>query len=423
MQIFMQKSLTTPVISAFAVFLSVCMLHTVSAQEQQNNSITFQIDMRSIIRDTPTPFLPRVHKVGVRGNMSPLRWDSTLVASDSDGDGVYTITIKMTPPKSTFYEDTRIAYKFKVDGENLPSRGWEMTDNSNFNLTGSPQTIRRAFGELRKTPAFSTMSPRVKRHSDVASKILRNRSLYVLLPKDYESSTKRYPVVYMHDGQNMFDDSTSANGEWHFDEVLEGLVDSNRIPQVIVVGMAVDGSYRIEEYTPTPIQRQNLQGAPISLGGKAATHAQMLVEEIKPFIDKTYRTLQDRDNTTLGGSSLGGLATIFTGATYPQIFGKLFVISPSIWWDNQSILKIVKDAVPTMLKSASERQRIWLDIGDQEGKEALEGARALNKLLQAQGWKQGKTMQYIEAKNAAHSESAWAARLEPMLRFMFAPKK
>lgn len=409
------KFLIGNVFVVLVLSVSVIFPHIIWAQD----AVTFQIDMRQQIQDSL--FFPKRHVVGVRGNMSPLRWDSTLVASDPDGDGVYSITITMLPPKSPFYEETRIAYKFKAEGDKLFNRGWETSDNSTLNLTGSPQTVRRFFSVQQKTPAFSTKSSRVKQHN-FTSRILRARPLYVLLPKDYATSNQRYPVLYMHDGQNMFDDSTAANGEWHMDEVASGLMDSASIPQMIIVGVGTFGDTRIPEYTPTAITRQTTTGGTISIGGSGALHARMLVEEIKPFIDSTYRTLQDRNSTALGGSSLGGLMTIFTGAKYPDVFGKLLVISPSVWWDEKSILKTVQSESKTMLKTPQDRQKIWLDVGTQEGKEALDGARALNKLLVKQGWKKGKTMQYQEFPNAAHSESAWAARLEPMLKFMFEQK-
>ena len=381
------------------------------------DNITFLIDMRAQMRDSV--FNPRQHVVGVRGGIAPLRWDSTLVATDADGDSVYALTVTIAAPKSTYFEESRVAYKFKMEGANIMNRGWEISDNSTMNLTGSPQTVRRFFSVQSKTPAFTTMSKNVVRHDNFPSTILRNRALYVLLPKDYATSTQRYPVLYMHDGQNMFDDSTAANGEWHLDEVAEGLMNAGRIPPMIIVGVGTTGEFRIEEYTPTPIQRPTVTGGTITLGGRGDLHVKMLVEEIKPFIDKTYRTLGDRMNTALGGSSLGGLMTMYTGAKQPQVFGKLAVLSPSVWWDNKRLLKTVKDASGAMKKSGKERQRVWLDIGTQEGKEALEGARALNKLLLQQGWKAPQTLRFTEAPNAAHSESAWAMRLEPILMFLF----
>jgi predicted alpha/beta superfamily hydrolase len=391
---------------------------TISLSAQDN--ITFLIDMRGALRDSVLN--PKLHNVGVRGSIPPMRWDSTLVATDADGDSIYAVTVNVAKSKSTLYEESRIAYKFKIEG-NVVNRGWEMVENSTLNLTGSPQTVRRFFGVAERTPAFSTMSPRVKRHNAFRSKILRSRALYVLLPKDYDSSiTKRYPVLYMHDGQNMFDDSTAANGEWHLDEVAEGLMNAKKIPPMIIVGVATTGEFRIEEYTSTPIMRPNAQGTMVSLGGRGDLHVQMLVEEIKPFIDSTYRTLNNRSNTALGGSSLGGLMTMYSGAKHPKVFGKLMVISPSVWWDKQRILQTVKDLAKNMQRSGSERQRVWLDIGDQEGKEALDGARALHKLLKEKGWKSSKILQYTEAKGAAHSESAWAMRLEPMLKYMFGNK-
>jgi predicted alpha/beta superfamily hydrolase len=169
------------------------------------------------------------------------------------------------------------------------------------------------------------------------------------------------------------------------------------------------------------MRRYDGLGRPEDLGGKGTLHAQMIVEEIKPFIDSTYRTLKDRANTALGGSSLGGLMTMYTGIIYPHVFGRLMVMSPSIWWANNWILAAVKqninDSVSTSLKATDTR--IWLDIGDREGKESVEDARALKNLLIEKGWKIGTTLSFMEAKNAQHNEAAWAERLEPALTFLF----
>ena len=138
-----------------------------------------------------------------------------------------------------------------------------------------------------------------------------------------------------------------------------------------------------------------------------------LVEELKPFIDRTYRTKPEAESTGLGGSSLGGLATMALGLWFPQVFSRLAVMSPSVWWDDQAIVRIIEqmeDRVPV---------KIWLDTGTHE--QGWERTRALRDALVEKGWKLYDDLQYLEVDGADHSEGAWAARVDPMLRFLFPP--
>ena len=139
----------------------------------------------------------------------------------------------------------------------------------------------------------------------------------------------------------------------------------------------------------------------------------MLVEELKPFIDERYRTLGDPFNTGLGGSSLGGLATLYLGFTYPEVFGKLAVLSPSVWWDNKAILKIIQRSQP------KPRLRIWLSMGTEESKTGVRDTNLLDQVLIAKGWREGVDLRYEVIPGAKHEEAAWAERLEPVLRFLF----
>ena len=139
----------------------------------------------------------------------------------------------------------------------------------------------------------------------------------------------------------------------------------------------------------------------------------MLVEELKTFVDSEYRTLPGPANTGLGGSSLGGLVTLHLGLTYPQTFGKLAVLSPSVWWDDRAIVRRVL---------ALERKpalRIWLDIGTGEGETVTDDARTLRDELIAKGWVPGSDLAYVEADGAGHNEGAWADRVGPLLQFLF----
>jgi predicted alpha/beta superfamily hydrolase len=229
----------------------------------------------------------------------------------------------------------------------------------------------------------------------------------VYVPPQYESHpSMRFPVLYMHDGQNLFDSSTAFGGnEWRLDDTAEQLIERGAIEPLIIVGIYNTGEQRIHEYTPT---RDPKLG-----GGKADLYGRMLVEEIKPFIDRAYRTSQGAGNTALGGSSLGGLVTLHLGLKYPQVFGKLAVLSPSVWWDDKVILR----EIAQLPKKPS--LKIWLDMGTEEGGMSLEDTEKLRDAMSAKGWVVGKDLAYSEIEGATHSESSWAERVGPFLQFLF----
>jgi predicted alpha/beta superfamily hydrolase len=263
-------------------------------------------------------------------------------------------------------------------------------------VDSTPSTLT---GHFRTHPAFnSSFLP-------VAHDVL------VYLPPGYESDTaRRYPVLYLHDGQNLFDASTSFSGEWHVDEAAQELISSGEIEPIIIVGIYNAGAYRIEEYTPT---RDRAKRA----GGKAKLYGRMIVEELKPFIDREYRTLPDAANTGLGGSSLGGLVSIYLGLLYSGIFWKLAVLSPSVWWDNRFMVRRIR-ALATKPPS-----RIWLSTGTAEGEGVTEAARRVRDALIAKGWVPGHDLAYAELEGAKHEEAAWAAIIPDVLRFLFPPAK
>jgi predicted alpha/beta superfamily hydrolase len=150
-------------------------------------------------------------------------------------------------------------------------------------------------------------------------------------------------------------------------------------------------------------------------GGHANDYGRMLVEELKPFIDSTYNTLPGAANTAMGGSSLGGLLTMHLGLRYPTAFGKLAVLSPSVWWDDRVILREV-DAL-----TRKRPQRIWLDAGVREGEEVIADTRRLRDALVAKGWIVGQDLSYLEAADGEHNEKSWAERIGQVLEFLFPP--
>lgn len=256
---------------------------------------------------------------------------------------------------------------------------------------------------------MNTITGDVRRHDDFPSRHLKpRRTVLVWLPPGYDVSRRaRFPVLYLHDGQNLFDGATSfiPGQEWGVDETCDRLIRTRQIPPIIVVGIYNTGIDRIAEYTPS----RDSKGR----GGSGELYGRFLVEELKPFIDRTYRTKRGASDTALGGSSLGGLISLHLGLKHSSVFGKLAVLSPSVWWNEQEIVKSV-EALPKKLSS-----RIWLDMGTRESDTALSDARALSDALVRKGWKIGDDLSYLEAEGGGHNEASWAARIDPVLRFLF----
>jgi len=257
----------------------------------------------------------------------------------------------------------------------------------------------------------NTLTGTLRLHKGVASRFRPEpRDVIVYLPPDYNlANDRRYPVLYLHDGQNLFDAATAfAGNEWGLDELAEELIATGQIEPLIIVGIYNTGPARMAEYTHVRDQRGR--------GGRARQYAKLLVEDLKPFIDSEYRTLPDPQNTALGGSSLGALVTLYLGLHYPGVFGKLIVMSPSVWWANRAILREIRK-----LKSKPP-QKIWLDIGTCEGtnpEHCLEDARMLRDALIAKGWKLDEDFRFVEDEGAGHNEKAWGFRMRDALKFLF----
>ena len=262
----------------------------------------------------------------------------------------------------------------------------------------------------------------LRRHEQFHSAFLPDdRDVLVWLPPGYdegssqgfltevphEASYRRYPVLYMHDGQNLFDPDTAfqKGQHWRVGETAGELITAGVIEPLIVVGIHNTGTTRIEEYTPTADARLG--------GGLADEYGRLIVEELKPFIDNTYRTLSETSHTGLGGSSLGGLVTLHLGYKYPHVFGRLAVLSPSVWWDRRAILRTVRSTRPR------PPLKIWVDMGTAEGRRGLDDARLLKAALVGAGFLEGRDLHYAEYEGATHSEDAWATRVGPMLEWLY----
>jgi predicted alpha/beta superfamily hydrolase len=257
------------------------------------------------------------------------------------------------------------------------------------------------------------------------------RDIVVYLPECYrEDREQRFPVFYLNDGQNLMDGRTSyvPGHTWRAHSTADRLVAAHAIEPVILVGVANAGARRLAEYTPT-VDAQHR-------GGDGPLYSRLLIEELKPLIDSTFRTRPGPDDTALGGSSLGGLISLAVGLDHPEVFGKIAVLSPSVWWDQRSILNRVSEARP------KPRLRIWLDMGTAEGLRHLRDTDLLYRRLIMRGWRdrpapepgpesgpesrpeslpaaQQQDLCYVRVPGAHHNEDAWAARFDRVLRFLF----
>jgi predicted alpha/beta superfamily hydrolase len=264
-----------------------------------------------------------------------------------------------------------------------------------------------------------TLTGNIHTHTHFPSKILRNeRDILVYLPRGYRRNRRqRYPVLYLQDGQNVFDAATSfSHVEWGVDETAQRLIRKGLMEPTIIVAVANTGEDRIHEYTPTRGVIDDNAKRKKRSKGLAQKFGRFMVEELKPFIDKLYRTRPEPEFTGLGGSSLGGLATLTLGLWFPHVFTRLAVMSASIWWDDCVIYSMV-DAIEPGTKPPL---KIWLDTGTNEP--GWERAAVLRDKLIEKGWRLYDDLQYAEFEGADHSEGAWAARVEQVLRFLFPPE-
>jgi predicted alpha/beta superfamily hydrolase len=234
------------------------------------------------------------------------------------------------------------------------------------------------------------------------------RDIEVYLPEAYINDPARhFPVFYVHDGQNLFDGRTSyiPDRTWQAHTTADRLTREGLIEPVILVGINNTGLRRMAEYTPTR--------DPGLRGGDGDLYGRLLVEELKPRIDREFRTLPDAANTGLGGSSLGGLISLYLGFTYPEVFSKLAVLSPSIWWNERAILRTLSSS------HTRPTPRIWLDMGTAEGLRHLRDTDVLHRRLMQNGWRDGVDLRYLRVAGGQHNEDAWAARFDQVLRFLF----
>jgi predicted alpha/beta superfamily hydrolase len=242
-----------------------------------------------------------------------------------------------------------------------------------------------------------TVIGNVDYHREIYSRILdKKRDFFVWLPAGYDDNTsKRYPVLYMHDGQNLIDPKTSFAGkDWQVDEALTRLIAEYKIKEIIVVGINNSGE-RLEEYSDSE---------------KGEKYRKFLIEELKAFVDSKYRTLSDNKNTAIMGSSMGGLASFLMVWKHPEVFSMAGCMSSSFYYNDDKVFKMLDEYT-----EPKKHIKFYIDHGE-DG--LVRGQKMFCKLTQM-GYVIGTDLDYFYAPKAEHNESEWAKRLERPLIFFF----
>lgn len=259
-----------------------------------------------------------------------------------------------------------------------------------------------------------TITGEVIYHRTMSSQFLKEqRTVAVWLPPAYRVNDDRLPVLYLQDGQNIFDSATAAFGdEWSVDEALTKLIADKEVPAMMVVAIG-NSRERLNEYTFAHDQR-------VELGGEGERYLRFITEELKPFIDQNYRTEKDVADTWIGGSSLGGLFALYAAGKRSDVFGGCLAFSPSLHWGEDQVLR---DAAEGVLSWGS--CRIWLSMGTAEGgtlesrRANVQRVEALAKSIRAKNRDVQLTLRLFEGEERFHNEKSWRAQFPVAIESLF----
>lgn len=256
--------------------------------------------------------------------------------------------------------------------------------------------VRKLFS--RRSNGIARIIGDVHYHREFLSQTLHNkRDILVWLPNSYKTSKKKYPVLYMHDGQNIMDPKTAFAGvDWRIDETASKLIRQNKIKEVIIVGIN-NTPDRLEEYSGS---------------AKGQSYIKFLLEELKPFIDRKYRTLSGAENTSVMGSSMGGLISFFIVWNHPDKIKNAACLSSSFYYDKDKAIKMVKDS------EGKKDIKVYIDHGE----DGLREGQKIFSALTEKDYLIGKDIDYFYAPGAEHNEAEWAKRLERPLKFLLGKK-
>lgn len=250
---------------------------------------------------------------------------------------------------------------------------------------------------LKLNAQDNTRSKNISSFTIEAPQLKTTKKIWIYLPDNYKKSTKKYPVIYMHDAQNLFDLKTSFAGEWEVDETLDAMK-----AEVIIVGIEHGNDKRLEELTPFPNEKYG--------GGKGDDYLEFIVKTLKPHIDSVYRTKTKAKNTIIFGSSLGGLISYYAVLKYPEVFGKAGVFSPSFWFSD----KIYE----TTKTSDKIKAKIFFLCGDKESDEMIPDLKKMEILLNRNRCYCLNLNKWVIVKEGEHNEKLWREGFEEAVKWL-----
>jgi len=246
----------------------------------------------------------------------------------------------------------------------------------------------------------STASKQVVTFTLEAPQLKTTKKIWVYLPKNYSDSAKKYPVIYMHDAQNLFDAKTSYAGEWNVDETLDSIN-----AQIIIIGIEHGNEKRMEELTPFKNSKYG--------GGKADNYLDFIVKTLKPRIDSTYRTKSNAKNTAIMGSSLGGLVSFYAALKYPEVFGKVGCFSPSFWFNR-------KEMNDLMAQTKDFNTKVYFLCGDNEGdSDVINDMETVEHWVNTKRCECKKLNKKVIVKAGQHNEKLWRESFKNAYLWLF----
>jgi len=363
------------------------------------STINSQVHVRvtSIPHNTPTE--SDIYIAGDFQNWNPGHPSYRLEYNEISGDHHIDLAISNQNIQFKFTRGDWSKVESDANGNFIPNRSHFVNDGDTLSLSIAGWEDLDGGGSGQSTAADNVS---ILTDSFYISAFDRYRRVWVYLPPDYDSTTKSYPVLYMHDGQNVFESLTSFAGEWEVDETLNALHEQGD-PGIIVVAVDNGQFFRTEEYTPWANPQYG--------GGRGSEYVEFLIEELKPYIDQHFRTLPSRKYTGIMGSSLGGLISTYAGIEYQEIFGKIGAFSPAYWFNPESLIHVSE-------KGKVEDMRIYQIAGTLEGSQYIDDMFEMHDTILANGFEEDEIMT-IEKTDGQHSEWFWAREFKDAYLWLY----
>jgi predicted alpha/beta superfamily hydrolase len=330
---------------------------------------------------------------------------------DPVGDGTWAATVDVEPDTPLELKVTRGSWdtvEKGPHGEEVPNR-FIVAAEKDLEVRLCPAAWRDQVLPLPDGHTLTGAITVIERFP--AAELGGERRIWIYLPPGYEDNVRSYPVLYMHDGQNVFDSATSFAGEWQVDETLDRLWAEGRTSGIIVVAVDNAGPRRLDEYSPFRDRR-------LGKGGAGDAYLGFLVNTLKPHIDRSFRTRPEAAHTGIAGSSMGGLISLYASYRYPAVFGKVGALSPSLDFAHGALARLVR-RVPRPAGVC-----IWLDMGGRESglpredRATVEMVVRFHRLLLERGFSPSETRLVLDG-DGMHNEASWAKRFPEVVTWLF----